>query len=472
MKVIKWIVSRVLIPLLLALGIAYGVLYFISSKTGFNNPVTSILFAKPYQVSLAGTGSMYKTLYWDKKEGGPEDYSTALSQNSERVVPHLFPHVFLTYNNFTFEQPKIGFGDIVSFQGPDPETHEQVSFIKRVIGLPGDTIELRDGHVLRNEQVLLEPYTLKPRSTFGGSTVLECREVTIPQDHYFVLGDNRKLSFDSRFDLGFVEVGNIDSILPFGKQTNLRSFFRTASEENLLSTKEVLNIGEFVSLINGLRAELNLEPLQISSLLKSSATNRANSILTYNNFEIKGANGNSYFPGEMAKVGYNNPLTAEFLVQGYFDAEELFALRLESASFKNLLLEKAYQDIGVGVLNKEVDDCPTQVVVIHFGGYVPADYSSNTLNSWREAVKDLTKLSNNWEQAEGNDLYDQDKLEEVLSDIEEAINIANNILEKMEGKLWLSASDERDSARYEDLIDEINTGLEELDQEAEKKLDD
>ena len=155
MKVIKWIVSRVLIPLLLALGIAYGVLYFISSKTGFNNPVTSILFAKPYQVSLAGTGSMYKTLYWDKKEGGPEDYSTALSQNSERVVPHLFPHVFHTYNNFTFEQPKIGFGDIVSFQGPDPETHEQVSFIKRVIGLPGDTIELRDGHVLRNEQVLL-----------------------------------------------------------------------------------------------------------------------------------------------------------------------------------------------------------------------------------------------------------------------------------------------------------------------------
>ncbi len=71
-------------------------------------------------------------------------------------------------------------------------------FIKRVIGLPGETVELRDGTVYVNGLAVEEPYLKGPPDTrdFG--------PVKVPKDKLFVLGDNRLNSNDSRYGLGFV----------------------------------------------------------------------------------------------------------------------------------------------------------------------------------------------------------------------------------------------------------------------------
>jgi len=63
--------------------------------------------------------------------------------------------------------------------------------IKRIIGLPGDIIEIRDSHVLVNGQPLTEPYLAGATSGFYGP-------ITVPPLHIFVLGDNRGFSNDSR----------------------------------------------------------------------------------------------------------------------------------------------------------------------------------------------------------------------------------------------------------------------------------
>ena len=92
-------------------------------------------------------------------------------------------------------------GDIVVFKYPDEPERD---FIKRVIGLPGDTLELKSKKVYVNGQPLDEPYVhfLTPTTEGAEVTSQDVRErygpVTVPNDQYFVMGDNRDNSSDSR----------------------------------------------------------------------------------------------------------------------------------------------------------------------------------------------------------------------------------------------------------------------------------
>ncbi len=82
-------------------------------------------------------------------------------------------------------------GDIVIFKYPDDESK---LFIKRVIGLPGDKVEIVEGKVYINDSTepLAEPYlTVEPKGSFG--------PYEVPEGSYFMLGDNRNVSKDSRY---------------------------------------------------------------------------------------------------------------------------------------------------------------------------------------------------------------------------------------------------------------------------------
>jgi signal peptidase I len=74
-------------------------------------------------------------------------------------------------------------------------------FVKRVIGLPGDEIEIVDGQVTVNGTPLDEPYAVEELADYG--------PVTVPEGRLFFLGDNRPNSSDSRRSLGFVEIDNL-----------------------------------------------------------------------------------------------------------------------------------------------------------------------------------------------------------------------------------------------------------------------
>ena len=91
-------------------------------------------------------------------------------------------------------------GDVVIFKTPeDPHTN----YVKRVIGLPGDRIMIRDGVVYVNGNALVEPYILEPPYN-------DYAEITVPEGTFFALGDNRNGSKDSRdFHVGFVPLDNL-----------------------------------------------------------------------------------------------------------------------------------------------------------------------------------------------------------------------------------------------------------------------
>ncbi|MBE3577380.1 MAG: signal peptidase I [Limnochordales bacterium] len=96
----------------------------------------------------------------------------------------------LTYR---FREPQRG--EIVVFKYPADPSHR---YIKRIIGIPGDTIRIDNGIVYVNGIPIKEDYTLEP-------ALADFEEVVVPAGRYFVLGDNRNNSEDSRYpDVGFV----------------------------------------------------------------------------------------------------------------------------------------------------------------------------------------------------------------------------------------------------------------------------
>lgn len=90
---------------------------------------------------------------------------------------------------YLFSEPKRG--DIVIFKYPDDESQ---NFVKRVIGIPGDVIEITNGHVYVNGDILEEDYLREPMNTDGESLTY-----VVPANSYFMLGDNRNNSKDSRY---------------------------------------------------------------------------------------------------------------------------------------------------------------------------------------------------------------------------------------------------------------------------------
>jgi len=106
------------------------------------------------------------------------------------MTPLISDQERIFINKFVYRFEPIERGDVVVFWYPLDRTK---SFIKRVVGLPEDTVEIREGRVYLNGKVLPEPYVPPESEDFG--TLSPTR---IPDGEYFVMGDHRTSSNDSR----------------------------------------------------------------------------------------------------------------------------------------------------------------------------------------------------------------------------------------------------------------------------------
>jgi signal peptidase I len=109
------------------------------------------------------------------------------------MYPTIEPNNYLIVNKIPYIAGDPHHGDIVVFKAHIyTDNGEEKDLIKRIIGLEGDVIEVKDGVVYRNGEALKEDYV------YGGVTPGDMAQITVDKGYIFVMGDNRPNSLDSR----------------------------------------------------------------------------------------------------------------------------------------------------------------------------------------------------------------------------------------------------------------------------------
>jgi signal peptidase I len=118
---------------------------------------------------------------------GINTVSSRIRVKSISMQPTLYERDFVLVNRLSYKLGAPGRGDVIVFENPlDPDSEP---YIKRVIGLPGDRVEVKDGQVYINGGLLPETY-IKASPDYTGTW-------NVPEGSLFVLGDNRNNSSDS-----------------------------------------------------------------------------------------------------------------------------------------------------------------------------------------------------------------------------------------------------------------------------------
>lgn len=124
-----------------------------------------------------------------------------MSVPSASMAPTLQPGDRVLTNKFVYDFANPDKGDLVVFESVDESKDEEL--VKRVVGLPGDEISVQKGTLLVNGETPYEPYLLSTQEESPAARetpgIDSFGPMVVPQNHIFVMGDNRMNSYDSRF---------------------------------------------------------------------------------------------------------------------------------------------------------------------------------------------------------------------------------------------------------------------------------
>lgn len=116
--------------------------------------------------------------------------------------PTFIDGEYILTNLITLRFNELKKGDVIVFEAPNDSEKD---FIKRIIGLPGDSVSLMNGDIYLSGQKLDESaYLVSDVRTYGGAFLTEGQTVIVPNNEYFAVGDNRSHSSDSR-QFGFIK---------------------------------------------------------------------------------------------------------------------------------------------------------------------------------------------------------------------------------------------------------------------------
>ncbi len=342
-------------------------------------------------------------------------------------------------------------GDIVSFKNVETGAY---SYIKRVIGTPGDTVSIRNGKVVLNGNPISEPYTYKSLPTFGNTFLAECEPVTVPEGNYFVMGDNRTVSVDSRV-LGFVGFADVDGVIKTGQSAV------PDSEGDSINFSDSFDKTSFVKMLNEKRKNNNHERLISSEPLEKVALMRAEEIRDhYGEWKMASRKLETLLDEE--KYSYN--MAHEYVTFGYLNETEVINQIFESFVEKEIFLSDKYLEVGVGVVRRSYNGCEYPIITIILTWPTKPTYDASSIEYWQNqdvvSTALLTKL-NVYYSNKSNGPADR----ELITKAAALSEISARIAGKMSRGEWLNSKDSSDMKIYEqefgalqDSVDEVIDG--------------
>lgn len=124
----------------------------------------------------------------------------------DSMLPTLHENDYLIINKIGYKVGEPKNGDVIVFKS-DLEQNDGTNkdLVKRIIGIEGDRVTIKDGQVYVNDKLLNETYLSQGMDTKGDI------DLVIPQGKLFVLGDNREVSLDSRYEqVGLVDISDVE----------------------------------------------------------------------------------------------------------------------------------------------------------------------------------------------------------------------------------------------------------------------
>ena len=126
--------------------------------------------------------------------------------SGDSMLPTLHENDYLIINRMVYRMGEPKNGDVIVFKS-DLEKNDGTTkdLVKRIIGVAGDKVVIKDGKVYLNDKLLDETYLSEGMDTTGDV------DIVVPEGKLFVLGDNREVSLDSRYEqVGLVDVNDVE----------------------------------------------------------------------------------------------------------------------------------------------------------------------------------------------------------------------------------------------------------------------
>jgi len=198
----------------LFLKLSLIILFILLGLTSYHYIAQDILGIEPKVGKILGTPSMYPTFPMTD-----ENKDTQLPRDISMKVS-IFKYDTVMSKYFSNWKYKFQRSDLVAFTNKEIKKMQELRhyrpylFIKRVIAVPGDIVEIKNGLVFINDAPLFESYTANQLSTKPGNFLRDCSKITIPENKLFVMGDNRESSNDSR-NFGPINFSDVQYYMPW-----------------------------------------------------------------------------------------------------------------------------------------------------------------------------------------------------------------------------------------------------------------